>query len=64
VACVEVLNMTESKGKEEEKKPRGGRRKNGWGSRVSVSNEIYKFAKEASSIGKETSKAGYYNKKY
>ena len=56
--------MVEGKGKEEEKKPRGGRRKNGWGSRPMVSNEVWKFAKEASAIGKETSKAGYYNKKY
>ena len=61
---MEVLNVVESKGKGKEKKPRGGRRKNGWGSRPMVSNEVWKFAKEASAIGKETSKAGYYNKKY
>lgn len=57
--------MNEGKDKGEQLKQRGGRRNNSpWFKQQMVSNEVYNWAKEQSGIGKETSKAGYYHKKY
>ena len=57
--------MNEGKGSEQEIKQRGGRKnRSPWGRKPMVSSEVWKWAKEQSGIGKETSKAGYYHKKY
>ena len=50
MAVREVLNMVEGKGKEEEKKPRGGRRKNAFGNSNStfISKEIRDWARKES----------------
>jgi hypothetical protein len=52
---MEVLNMSEGKGKVEDKKPRGGRRKNAFNNGGKyVSDEIRKWAREQSGSDRKT----------